>query len=730
MRNPFSHTEINAPQHSPQQKDYQYRLLTVKIVFLFLFVLAAVRLVQIQFIDAGKYQEIAKKQYEAKVPLLAQRGTIYDRNGNVLVANSEFVSFAADPKIAGEDAKFIAKEFSRVTGKPEREYIGKLQSSKRFVWLERHLRPDVASQIPLEKMGGIVKMNEPMRVYHYDELAGQVLGATNIDNVGISGIEQQYNNVLCGMDGYVVMQKDGLGRKRPSVDYPREEPINGHSIELTIDMQYQSIADEELKKGVARTLSEAGLVVMMRPQTGEILAMANFPHVNLNNVHSADALKNRVISDMYEPGSVFKIVTASAALQHELVTLEKKFYGENGKYRIEYPGRRVRFINDSHPMRDVTFLEAMAYSSNIVMAKVSDLIGPEKLYKQARDFGFGMATGIELPAESNGQLKKTSEWSLASLNSVAYGYEVGVTPLQIVSAYSAVANDGMLMKPYIVQRELDEHGQEIFSGQPQMIRRVVRKEVNEQVKQMLESVVEFGSGIGVRTSGIRIAGKTGTSRKHVDGKYEEGSYNASFVGFFPAEKPEIVCLVILEKPKAGGYYGATASAPVFKAIADRIINNNGLIVSASTVTNEPYSAKEQEMKELTVNVPDISGENIDDAVNTLQQSGLAAKVIGNGDEVIRQYPPAGKKVERGSIVQLMMSESDRAVASGTLRVPDVRGMSIRRAVNKLASEQMGVAIVGSGVVMNQFPSPGTAMKEGSKVTLMCEPKPILSAQLY
>jgi cell division protein FtsI/penicillin-binding protein 2 len=730
MQNPFRKKAAGEAQETPQQKDYKHRLLMVKIVFLFLFLAAAVRLVQIQLIESGKYQEIARKQYEAKVPLTAQRGNIYDRNGNVLVANSQFVSFAADPKIAGEDARFIAKEFAKVTGKPEREYIAKLQSNKRFVWMERHLRPDVAEQIPLKQMGGIVKMNEAMRIYHYDELAGQVLGATNIDNVGVSGIEQQYNDVLHGVDGYVIMQKDGLGRKRPSVDYPREEAVNGHSIELTIDLQYQSIADEELKKGIARTQAEAGLVVMLRPQTGEVLAMANYPQVNLNKVQSSDALKNRIVSDMYEPGSVFKIVTASAALENEVATLEKKFYAENGKYRIEYPGKKIRFINDSHPMRDVTFMEAMAYSSNIVMAKVSDLIGQEKLYKQARDFGFGMATGIELPAESNGQLRKTSEWSMASLNSIAYGYEVGVTPLQIVSAYSAIANDGMLMKPYIVQREKDETGQEVYAGQPQMIRRIISKQVNDQMKEMLEGVVEYGSGMIVKTPGVRIAGKTGTSRKHVNGKYEEGSYNASFVGFFPAEKPEVVCLVMIEKPKAGGYYGATASAPIFKAIADRIINNNGLIAQTTASGQTAPAPTVKQQADATVSIPDVAGNDAEEAGTVLKQSGLASNVIGTGDEVIRQYPPAGTKVERGSIVQLMMNETERTPVSGALKVPEVRGMSVRRAVNKLAAEHLGVSIVGSGVVVNQFPGAGTAMKPGTKVTIMCEPKAITTAQLY
>lgn len=729
MWNPFA-KKTQSINDTPQQKDYKHRLLIVKIIFLLAFIVAGARLIQIQVIESKTYQEIAKRQYEARVPLLAQRGNIYDRNGNLLVTNSNFVSFAADPTIAGDDARLIAREFSKATGKPEHEYIAKLQSKKRFVWLERHLRPDVAETIPLKKIAGIVKMNEPVRLYHYDEIAGQVLGATNIDNVGVSGIEQQFDGLLRGRDGYVIMQKDGLGRKRPSVDYPKEEAVNGYSIELTIDVQYQSIADEELKKGVARTQADAGLVVMLRPQTGEVLAMSNYPQVNLNNITSAELLKNRVISDMYEPGSIFKIVTAAAALKHNLVSLDKKFYAENGKYKIEYPGKKVRFINDTHPMREITFLEAMAYSSNIVMAKISDLIGPEKLYKEARDFGFGMPTGIELPAEISGQLKKTSEWSLASLNSIAYGYEVGVTPLQIACAYAAVANDGVLMKPYLVQRIRDENGREVHSGQPEMIRRVVPKDVNDKLKEMFESVVEFGTGSMVKIPGVRIAGKTGTSRKYVDGKYEEGSYNASFVGFFPVEKPEIVCLVILEKPKAG-YSGAIASAPIFKAIADRIINNSGLLAKMMIAEQQiQQSENPAAVNNAVVSIPNVVEKDAGEAVEVLKQSALAVKFIGSGKEVVRQYPPAGKKVERGTIVQLMMNENTNVFSSSSVSVPNVQGLSLRRAVNKLAAEQLGVTIVGSGIVVNQFPDAGTQLKAGAKVTILCEPKPVISAQLY
>jgi membrane peptidoglycan carboxypeptidase len=335
-----------------------------------------------------------------------------------------------------------------------------------------------------------------------------------------------------------------------------------------------------------------------------------------------------------------------------------------------------------------------------------------------------MATGITLPAETNGELKKTSEWSLASLNSIAYGYEVGVTPLQIACAYAAVANGGILMRPYIVRRELDENGVEVSVNEPQAIRRVNPKEVNEKVRTMLRSVVEFGTGSSVKIQGVDIAGKTGTSRKYVDGKYETGSYNASFAGFFPADKPEIVCLVILEKPKTG-YTGAIASAPIFKGIAERIIHNNGLLSKAMmAATPEPDNADD------AVTVPNVAGMTVEKARTVLTRSGLAAKAIGSGTDVVRQYPAASARAERGSIIQLMTAESGDPLSAGSNVLPDLRGMSVRNAVHALSAGRYSVSIVGSGIVVNQFPNAGVPLKPGSKVVVMCEPKTVSTAQLY
>ena len=398
-----------------------------------------------------------------------------------------FFSYAADPKIVGDGAAAVAKKFSRVFGKPEQFYLQKMQDEKRFVWLERHVSPEVAKRLQANTLEGVAELNEPKRLYHYDNIGGQVIGCTNIDNVGISGIEYSSDKALRGADGFVVMQRDGMGRKRPSADYPRQEPVYGHSIGLTIDVGYQSIVEDELKKGVDRMKATAGLAMILNPNTGEVLAMAHIPSVNPYDVAHTDAqtLRARAVSDMFEPGSVFKIVTVSAALEHKLIAPGQMFFAEHGKYRVPLNGGKFRLITDTHESGMITFQQGLELSSNIVMAKASDIIGAERLYTQARDYGFGMPTGIELPGEASGELKKPVDWSGATLNSIAYGYEIAVTPLQIAAAYCAVANGGVLMKPYIIAKEMDEAGEAVYTGHPEKIRRVISEETAKTMKRFL-----------------------------------------------------------------------------------------------------------------------------------------------------------------------------------------------------------------------------------------------------
>lgn len=693
------------------------RLTFVKLFFLLVFAGLSLRLAQIQIIDSPKYKQIAQRQYETMVNLPATRGNIYDRNGNVLVSNTMFVSLAADPKVVGKNTDVVAGHFSHTFGKSRGHYLERLQSEKRFVWLERQVRPEVAKRLHGQNFPGVIEMNEAKRLYHYDELAAQLIGFAGLDNAGLSGVELQFDKHLQGTNGYVVLQRDGLGRARPAVDYLRVEPVNGHNLYLTIDLVYQSIVEDKLKKGIERNKADGGLVIMMNPKTGELLATAQYPAIDPNDPSAGppQSQKLRAVTDMFEPGSTFKIVTAAAALEENLVQPTQKFYAERGEYRVPLPGGKIRVIKDTHEHELLTFSEAMEYSSNIVMAKVSDHVGAERLYKMARDFGFGIETGIEYPGELKGQLKRPVQWSGTTLNTMAYGYEVGVTPLQIVAAYAAVANNGLLMKPTVVKEVVTESGTRVFEQKPHPIRQVISPKTAAILTEFFEGVVQRGTATSTHLEGVRIAGKTGTARKFIEGRYQTGSYTTSFVGFFPVEDPEIVCLVMLDNPRIGGYAGGTTAAPIFREIAQHVITTGKAIVPKSDHIVLANVAHDE------ITVPDVSHLQFEVARKLLEGRGLLAEAYGEGI-VVRQIPSAGTITERGTPVKLVLGREKPAAASGEIVVPDLRGLSVRRAVSRLRMDKLEPKIQGSGVVIDQIPAGGEHVQTGSQITLICEPR--------
>ena len=695
------------------------RTLGLKVILLVLFCAVALRLVQIQVIEAKRYQEIARRQHETVAPIPAMRGRIFDRNGVLLVSNAMQVSFAADPKIAGDERGAIADRFARVFERPRDEFLSRLTTTgRRFVWLERHVSPQLARRVNAAEFEGLIEISEPQRLYNYNHVAGQLIGFTDIDNKGLSGIELQEDRHLKGIDGQVVLRRDAIGHTRPSVDLPRIEPLNGKDVDLTIDVEYQAIAEEELRKGAEKNAADGGLVIMMDPRSGEILALANYPTLDVANgdQKDEDRQRNRAITDMFEPGSVFKIVTASAALERHAVKPEQKFNAENGLYTVVYPGGRTRTITDTHGFAALTFQEAIEQSSNIVFAKISDLVGDEGLYTMARNYGFGTETGIELPGEIGGELKKPSQWSGTTLNSIAYGYEVGVTPLQIITAYAALANDGVLMKPFVVRRVLGADGTVIDENSPEIVRRVVSSSTAAILKHMFEGVVQRGTGMAAAVRGVRIAGKTGTARKVVNGKYEMGSYTATFVGFLPADDPKVACLVMLDTKSAGAYSGGLASAPIFRSIAEKVYATSGRFAPKTDVMAG---------LEGTRSVPDVTGLKADAAREMLEDQGFAVRFSGNGEVVLSQSPAPGARAAAEAQVTVMMNSESTMKAGGMATVPDLRNLSMRRAINRLVANQLEADVSGSGIVKAQMPAAGQQVKTGTRVVLRCEPRPLV-----
>jgi cell division protein FtsI (penicillin-binding protein 3) len=689
------------------------RMLTAKIVFLLMFAGVAVRLVQIQIIDARKYQADARRIHEATEVLLAQRGVISDRNGHPLVTNSRHITFGADPTMMTEK-NTVATLFARVFDKPRAQYLGKLgQSDTRFVYLERRVLPSYARRINAGEYEGLRMFDEPRRLYHYDRVAAQIVGFTDVDNKGLSGIELRLDSLLRGINGSVVMQRDMYRGRRPSVDIPRQDPVNGCSVTLTIDVEFQAIVEEELRKGVEHSKARGGLGIVLDPSSGEVLAMASYPSIDPadpSTINPGDS-RIRAITDMFEPGSTFKIVTASAALESGAVKPDQRFNAEQGSYRVYLPNGKYRnTITDTHKHSSLSLQEAVEYSSNIVMAKVSDLVGAERLYTTARAFGFGTETGIDLPGEVGGELKRPTQWSGTTLNAMAYGYEVGATPIQIACAYAAIANGGTLMKPYVVSKIEDARGNPVYEGKPEVVRtNVVSAATASTITRFLRGVVERGTGMTAAVRGVDVAGKTGTARKYENGKYIEGSYIASFVGFFPVDNPAVVCLVMIDEPVDHGYTGSLASAPIFRAIAEKLYATSGRFRRATLVA-------------AGVSVPDVRSLRVDAARSVLAANGLEAQCDGDGNTVLRQSPAAGARAKKGETITLTTT-NPVVPAKGFVLVPDVRGMAIRRAVNRLSLERLDVAISGTGVVVGQSPAAGNQVSTGTRVALRCEAKP-------
>lgn len=690
------------------------KISAIMLLFTIVFAVILYRLFTIQVIESSKYRLAAKKQYESKIMLKPSRGIIFDRRMNALVSNVNMYSFGADPNMI-DNKDSVAAVFARIFDKEKSFYLDKLETKNTsFVWLERRIDPKYESLVKDIDLTGVIKLNESHRVFNYESIASQIIGYTNIDNIGLSGTELEKDEVLAGKDGYIVMQKDGLGRKRPAVDYPRQEPEDGNNVELTIDMNIQKIVEEELSNGVTVNGSEGGKCIVMSVKTGEILAMHS---VSLGqNGENLDKLA--IITDMYEPGSTFKLVSASAALEEGLLNKGDIINTYGGEYSI-----KGVTIKDSHRFTSLTFQQVIEQSSNIGMVQVANRLGKDRFYKYARDFGFGITSGIDLPGEMRGRLKKPVEYSPISLSSMAIGYEVMVTALQMANSYACIANGGTLMKPYIIKRELSPKGTVVKENKPVEIRTVISRKTANELTELLVGVVERGTGIDARLDNMKVAGKTGTSRKFVDGKYSESKYTSSFIGFFPAENPEIVIAVVIDAPMTGSIYGGKVAAPVFKKVAERIISLSGLheysspdFNSSNAVLTSFDSGNLQSGDKLNLVNFDIL-----DAVKILNERGIDFEVDGalkNSIVIDQKYVVNEdgrnivKLITRGKNENLSMKEQ-------TVKMPALCGMSLRACIKTLSTLGIEYKIIGSGKVINQSLAPGETIGSNRQITVSC-----------
>lgn len=694
----------------PPQHLHVARLSALRVIGILAWAVLLVRLFHIQATRAG-YLRQAEQQHKCRIALPAERGRILDRNDQSLAVNLASRSFAADPSFL-PNPEVAAARVAAILPESKGVLRSRLKGNSSFVWLARHADEHTARSIASLGLPGVFELKETQRCYPLGHCLGQLLGYTNIDNKGIEGIEFGMNASLEGEPGFMISERDATGTLRPELHSVRLPPHDGQDILLTIDATYQMIAEEELEATVLRFNALGATAILMDPNTAQILAMAQYPFSDPNRPNDCPPhyRKNHAITNVYEPGSTFKIVTASAATERRLVAPEDSIFCENGSILIA-----GRPLHDAHKFGWLSFKQVISHSSNIGTIKVAQTLGTANLYRYVRDFGFGTKTGVDLPGEVDGLVHHPAQWSKRSLATVAIGQEISVTPLQLANAYCAIANGGRLMRPYAIRRVVDSRGQTLQESKPLCIRRVVSDSTARIVTDMLVAAVQEGTGVKARIEGLRIAGKTGTAQKpRLDGPgYAPGQFVASFVGFLPAEDPKLLCLVVVDVPK-GLYWGSEAAAPTFKRIVSRI-----LALDSSPIRRDspPSLARNDASGPQQVVVPDLRGCLVFDAKRLLAAYRLTPTTRGDGRHVAGQSIAPGRRVEHGTQVMLTTQDDKQPTTGPPRPVPDVRGLSLRTAVAALAASGLDVRIKGTRTVTGQFPVNGTSVSAGALCVL-------------
>lgn len=532
------------------------------------------RLLFILVFRSNYLADLAKKQHNLFIELEPLRGVIYDSNFRPQAFNIALDSLYVSPnELKEKDRDAVVRQLPGVLNVGTSYLKERLYRKKNFVWLARKVSPEQSQEIKKLNLKGMGFMKESKRTYPNSYLLSHVIGFAGMDNAGLEGLEAYYDKFLKGEPGWAIFLKDAR-QKRLDLWEKMAVPKDGYNVVLTCDELIQYIAEREIDKAYKTYHAKGASIIVMDPHTGSILALANRPTFDLNE-HSKsgkDAIRNRAICDLFEPGSVFKIVTASAALEEKRVSEEDRFFCENGSYRVVN-----HILHDHQPHGWLTFRQVIEESSNIGTTKVAQMLGPEIISKYVKLFGFGSKTGVDMPGEISGLTKEPRQWSKISIAAIPIGQEVGVTALQLVSAVSVIANGGLLMKPYITSEIKDKHGETIKKFSPVIVRRVISSDTADRVKKILTGAVEEGTGKLAKMDGFTAAGKTGTAQKlEPNGAYSHSKYVASFIGFAPAEDPVIAIAVIIDEPRPY-YFGGVVSAPVFKNVASDVlkyINSN------------------------------------------------------------------------------------------------------------------------------------------------------------
>lgn len=691
------------------------RLLICMALFLALFLALFGQLINLQIIRAEELQRRAQNQWTSESVIAPTRGSIVDRNGVALAMSATAYIASVSPRQV-KDPEAFARILAPVLDMDVETIIRRASDvSKGGVILKRQLTRDVAQQLRTmcaeyqaarsDALDGLYLEEDSKRFYPMGAFATQLMGLTTIDGVGQSGLEASLNRYLSGKAGMILDEIDGRGRE---IAYGNQEyiaAVNGGTVHLTIDYVIQSFAEQAAREAIEVNHAQGIRILVMNPKTGEILAMCTKPDYDPNdpprdNVSRlTDLMRNRLITDAYEPGSTFKILTTAAALDAGITHVGEGFYC-SGATSVD--GSRIRCWGEPHGAQ--TMAQALCNSCNPVFVELGLRIGMERFYDYLDAFGLGQKTGVDIPGEAAGILIARDRVKRVDLARIGFGQSVAVTPIQLMTACSAAVNGGKRMKPYVVSRITSENGEIIEKTEPTVVGQAVSEQTSAVMRKLLEKVVSEGGGRNAYIEGYRIGGKTGTAQVYKNGAVSTDTHIGSFIGFAPMDDPQIAVLVIVDEADKASDYGSVTAAPFARDIIEKTLNYMGIQKETGS-----------ENKEAQVAVPDVTGLSVKEAASVLEDSGLKYMLDSGGASVVGQMPAPGAWAPLDSVVMLYADGSVETGGNAFVEVPDVTGCSISGANRLLASCGLKMRISGSGVAVTQTPAAGEMVLPTSTV---------------
>lgn len=641
------------------------RIVVVFFAFFAVYIALIGRLAFIQIINSTEYQQKAVEQWTRDIPIQSKRGAIVDRNSKKLAISATAYEIYVRPAMV-KDKEAVVNALSEVLALDKKSLSEKVVAKKDTVLIKKKVDADKVKLLREKELSGIIFNDDNKRFYPQSNFASYVLGFTNTDNQGQDGVEFAYEKYLNGFPGRNIMMTDAHGQMLPGSDTKYYEPQDGLNLVLTLDEVIQHFAEKAVENAVIENKAKRVTAIVMDPKTGDILAMTSKPDYDNNDPRKIpedlvdkwetmsqkeqyDALfkiwRNPAISDSYEPGSTFKVITSCAGLEENVVKPDDRFYDPG---YIMVAGKRIKCWRSHNPHGDQTFAEGVKNSCNPVFVEVGQRLGKEKLYKYIKAFGFGSLTGIKLPGEAGGIVRNINAIGPVELANISFGQGISVTPIQLITAFSAVANDGFLMEPRIAKKVIDDEGKTVHEFQPRTVRQVVSKETAATMRQILEFAV--GPTASSYIPGYKVAGKTGTAQKAEGGIYVSGKFVSSFCGFAPANDPQIAVLVVIDEPGGAQHFGGVIAAPVAKSIIYDTLRYLDV--------KPQYTEEEQkQMQKPLAKVPEVRNMALRDAIKVLAKNKLKYNVESEFEHnmestILDQTPKPGADINEGSVVIL------------------------------------------------------------------------------